>query len=104
VLQQQSGSSEAAHVVRVGTRTPPQKLAGALAYMMRRGEDVCMSAVGAYAVNAAVEAVALLRTFCESEPWDVGFVVAEERRTIEDGAEGHLDNVVTFSLVRLPRA
>lgn len=50
-------------VLRVGSRTSPKALAGAVANALRQGDDVAVDAIGVGAVAVAVKALAIAHTF-----------------------------------------
>jgi stage V sporulation protein SpoVS len=50
-------------LVRVGVKSRPSAMAGAIAGMIREGKTVALQAIGAGAVNQAVKAVATARSY-----------------------------------------
>ncbi|HOO74896.1 MAG: stage V sporulation protein S [Thermotogae bacterium] len=75
-------------VLKVSHRSAPNKVAGAIAGVLGKSEEVEIQAIGAGAVNQAVKAIAIARRFIETEEKQVyvipGFVeveVGDERRT-----------------------
>ncbi len=75
-------------VIKVSSRSVPKSVAGAVCAVIRGGGSATVEAVGAGAVNQAVKAVAVARTFLSEEGIDLvcmpefgEFEVAGETKT-----------------------
>lgn len=75
-------------VIKVSSRSVPKSVAGAICAVVREGQAANVEAVGAGAVNQAVKAVAVARTFLTEEGIDLvclpsfaEFEVAGETKT-----------------------
>lgn len=53
--------------IKVSSRSVPKAVAGAIAAVLREGENAQVQAVGAGAVNQAVKAIAIARVFLREE-------------------------------------
>lgn len=60
-----------ASVLKVSAKSNPNAVAGALAAVLRERESVQMQAVGAGAINQAVKAVAIARSYLKSSDMDL---------------------------------
>jgi len=74
-------------LIKVSTRSRPASVAGAIAAVMRTDGIVNVQAIGAGAVNQAIKAIAIARSYLEEEGLDVmcrpEFVEVEvEERTL----------------------
>lgn len=69
-----SGGTSDELVLRVSSRSNPHRVAGAIAGLLREGREVALQAVGAGAVNQAVKAIAIARSFLEGEFVDVALI------------------------------
>lgn len=63
-----------AAVIRVAASSHPAEVAGAIAGMVRNGKEPTIRAIGAAAVNQAVKAIAVARTYLEPEGVGLAFV------------------------------
>ncbi|MDQ6825932.1 MAG: stage V sporulation protein S [Candidatus Eremiobacteraeota bacterium] len=54
------------HILKVSARSNPNSVAGALAAVLRERPDAELQAVGAGAINQAVKAVAIARTYLKA--------------------------------------
>lgn len=75
-------------ILKVSHSSAPNKVAGAIAGVLSKTDEVKIQAIGAGAVNQAVKAIAIARRFVETEEKEIyvipGFVeveVGEETRT-----------------------
>ncbi len=75
-------------ILKVSHSSAPNKVAGAIAGVLSKTDEVEIQAIGAGAVNQAVKAIAIARRFVETEEKELyvipGFVeveVGEETRT-----------------------
>jgi stage V sporulation protein S len=75
-------------ILKVGSRSHPGKVAGAIAAIIREGKEVQARAIGAGAVNQAIKAVIIARIYMLAEDVDLfcipGFVdldIGGEERT-----------------------
>ena len=75
-------------VIKVSSRSVPKSVAGAICAVVREGQSANVEAVGAGAVNQAVKAVAVARTFLTEDGIDLvcmpafaEFEVAGETKT-----------------------
>jgi stage V sporulation protein SpoVS len=75
-------------ILKVSHSSAPNKVAGAIAGVLSKTDEVEIQAIGAGAVNQAVKAIAIARRFVENEEKEIyvipGFVeveVGEETRT-----------------------
>lgn len=75
-------------ILKVSHSSAPNKVAGAIAGVLSKTDEVEIQAIGAGAVNQAVKAIAIARRFIENEEKEIyvipGFVeveVGEETRT-----------------------
>lgn len=71
VLPVTSPPGTAVETLRVATRSNPNQVAGALAGVLRSGGSVRMQVVGAGALNQAVKAIAIARTYVVDRGIDV---------------------------------
>jgi stage V sporulation protein S len=62
---------EAVEIVKVAARSIPERVAGAIAAMIRAGKRVQAQAIGAGAVYRAIKAVVLARSYLASDDIDV---------------------------------
>lgn len=74
--------------LKVSAKSNPNAVAGALAALMREGQPAELQAIGAGAINQAVKAVAIARSYLKGSGIDVvctpSFItvtIAEEERT-----------------------
>jgi len=70
--------------LKVSAKTNPNKLAGSAVKNMQEGKEVDIIAVGAGAVNQAVKALAIARSFVSSTGKDLYFSVGFTEVTIEE--------------------
>jgi len=75
-------------IIKVSSRSVPKSVAGAIAAVLREGNSAVVEAVGAGAVNQAVKAAAVARTFLAEDGIDAvcmpafeEFEVAGEMKT-----------------------
>lgn len=75
-------------IIKVSSRSVPKSVAGAIAAVLREGKSAVVEAVGAGAVNQAVKAAAVARTFLAEDGIDAvcmpafeEFEVAGEMKT-----------------------
>ncbi len=68
-------------IIRVAAKSHPHMVAGAIAAQLRERHHACVQAIGAGAVNQAVKAIIVARTFLQAEGLDLvcipTFVMAE---------------------------
>lgn len=57
-------------ILKVSTKSSPNAVAGAIAGIMREGKPVCLQVIGAGALNQAVKAVAIARSFVADDNID----------------------------------
>lgn len=57
-------------IIKVSSRSVPKSVAGAIAAVLREGNNAVVEAVGAGAVNQAVKAAAVARTFLAEDGID----------------------------------
>jgi stage V sporulation protein S len=74
-------------VLRVAAETPAPKLAGAVAGVLRGAPQVELQAVGAGAVNQAVKAIAIARSYLRDEGIDLAVQPSFVVVTIPDHGE-----------------
>lgn len=58
-------------VLKVSSKSNPNKVAGALANLLKENPRICMQAVGAAAINQAVKAIAIARGFVAPSGIDI---------------------------------
>ncbi|MBM7559391.1 stage V sporulation protein SpoVS [Marinitoga litoralis] len=82
------GAEQSMEVLKVGHSSSPNKVAGAIAGVLSKTDEVEIQAIGAGAVNQAVKAIAIARRFVETRGKKLfvvpGFVevnVGDEKRT-----------------------
>lgn len=82
------GAELSMEVLKVGHSSSPNKVAGAIAGVLSKTDEVEIQAIGAGAVNQAVKAIAIARRFVETRgkklfvvPGFVEVTVGEEKRT-----------------------
>jgi stage V sporulation protein S len=82
------GAELSMEVLKVGHSSSPNKVAGAIAGVLSKTDEVEIQAIGAGAVNQAVKAIAIARRFVETHgkklyvvPGFVEVTVGEEKRT-----------------------
>lgn len=85
--------------LRVAASSKATALAGAIAWTIRQQEDVEMVAIGASAVNQAIKAVAIARTYLALESVDL--VIAPAFDTVVTAQE---EDRTAMRLAVLPRA
>ncbi|MFA5890978.1 MAG: stage V sporulation protein S [Actinomycetota bacterium] len=54
-------------ILKVSAKSSPNAVAGAIAGILREGRPVCIQVIGAGALNQAVKAVAIARSFTEED-------------------------------------
>lgn len=54
-------------ILKVSAKSSPNAVAGAIAGIMREGRSVCLQVIGAGALNQAVKAIAIARTFVQDD-------------------------------------
>lgn len=57
-------------ILRVSTKSSPNAVAGAIAGVLREQDGVCVQVIGAGALNQAVKAIAIARSFVEENEID----------------------------------
>lgn len=57
-------------LLKVSTKSSPNAVAGAIAGIMREGRPVCVQVIGAGALNQAVKAIAIARSFVREDGLD----------------------------------
>jgi len=57
-------------LLKVSTRSSPNAVAGAIAGILREGREVCVQVIGAGALNQAIKAIAIARSFVSQDGLD----------------------------------
>lgn len=57
-------------ILKVSTKSSPNAVAGAIAGIMREQNEVCVQVIGAGALNQAIKAIAIARSFVEQDGID----------------------------------
>lgn len=57
-------------ILKVSTKSSPNAVAGAIAGIMREQNEVCVQVIGAGALNQAIKAIAIARSFLEQDGID----------------------------------
>ncbi len=65
---------DATEILKVSTRSRPSAVAGAIAGVMRERGEVDVQAIGAGAINQAIKAIAIARSYLLDDGIDVGVV------------------------------
>jgi len=89
-------SADGLPILRVATASPVRGLAGSIAHALREHERIVLRAIGAGAVNQAVKAAALARTYLADEGIEI--VLIPFLREAE--VEGHGRSVVELVVGR----
>ncbi len=79
-------------VLRVGSSSPVRGVAGSIAHALRENEQIVLRAIGAAAVNQAVKAVALARSYLAAE--GVEIVVVPSMQDAEERGRAVVEMVV----------
>lgn len=74
-------------VLKVGSTTPPQELASAIAHALYAGKTPPIRAIGAAAVNQAVKAQIIANQYVASKGKYLAYRPGFETVTMPDGAE-----------------
>ncbi len=90
-------SKEEGRLIRVGANSRATAVAGAIAGMMRERNHAEVQAIGAGAVNQAVKAMAIARSYLEQDEMDISFwpyfvdveIEGSERTAMRFVVEGH---------------
>lgn len=88
-------------ILRVSARSSPNAVAGAIAGVMREQGSVCVQVIGAGALNQAVKAIAIARSFVQPDGIDAVCVPEFHEVTIDGVARTALRLIVD---ARAPRA
>lgn len=72
-------------VLRVGSTTPPQELASAIAHACYEGRPPTIRAIGAGAVNQAIKACAIARQFVAPKAMDLSIRPGFTTVNMKDG-------------------
>lgn len=87
-------------ILRVSARSSPNAVAGAIAGVLREQGNVCVQVIGAGALNQAIKAVAIARSFVEVDGIDA-VCVPEFHEVVIDGVARTALRLVVDS--RVPR-
>lgn len=71
-------------IVRVSSSSPTAKVAGAIAGIMREKGELAVQAIGAAAVNQAVKALAVARSYLQEDGIEIGIIPEFVNIEIED--------------------
>lgn len=88
-------------ILRVSARSSPNAVAGAISGVLREQGRVCVQVIGAGALNQAIKAVAIARSFVEVDGIDA-VCIPEFHEVVIDGVARTALRLVVES--RLPRA
>ncbi|MGD1995247.1 MAG: stage V sporulation protein S [Anaerolineae bacterium] len=66
--------NEQANLLKVASNSPSTAVAGAIAGMVREGKEPIVQAIGAGAVNQAIKAVVIARTYLAEDGIDIACV------------------------------
>jgi stage V sporulation protein S len=83
-------------VLKVSGKSVPKSVAGAIAQVLRREEQVSVQAVGPDAVNQAVKSIAIARSYLEEDHLDVVALPTFEKIEID----GMVRTAIKFDLER----
>jgi stage V sporulation protein S len=72
-------------ILKVSARSSPNAVAGAIAGILRESKTVCVQVIGAAALNQAVKAIAIARSFVRDDKIEV--VCVPTFHTLEVGGE-----------------
>ncbi|MFZ1755056.1 MAG: stage V sporulation protein S [Caldilineaceae bacterium] len=81
-------------LLRVGGASPVRGLAGSIAHALRQHEQIVLRAIGASAVNQAVKAVALARTYLAAEGMEIGVIPSIQDVDMEGYGRSAVEMVV----------
>jgi len=87
MLDQQSEAAQKVEVLRVGDKTNPRALAGAIATVVREKGRVVLQTIGAGSLNQAYKAIAIARGFMA--PSGVDLIARPSFKDIPDSSKPH---------------
>ena len=90
--------------VRVSGQSRPNSVAGAIAALLRLHGEVEVQAIGALAVNQAVKAVAIARSYITADGLDLGMVPSFVKLELENEERTAMKFVVRSSKLQVPSA
>lgn len=94
-------SVESGHhnIIKVSSQSRSTAVAGAIAGMIRERREALMQAIGASAVNQAVKAIAIARTYLEEDGLDIWC----QPSFIDIVIDGQERTALRFHIVAVPR-
>lgn len=94
-----AAESERRNIIKVSSSSRSTAVAGAIAGMIRERKEAVMQAIGASAVNQAVKAMAIARTYLEEDGLDIWC----QPSFIDIEIDGQERTALRFHIVAVPR-